>query len=49
MVMDDETVKHLWALRKVNEAIIEGLKTVVFVLEKEEELSKEKKVYDRIF
>ena len=41
--MDDETVKHLWALRKVNEALIEGLKTAIFVLEKEEELSKERK------
>jgi len=41
--MDDETVKHLWALRKVNEALIEGLKTAIFVLEKEEKLSKERK------
>ena len=41
--MDDETVKHLWALRKVNEALIEGLKTAIFVLEKEEELSKERR------
>ena len=41
--MDNETVKHLWALRKVNEALIEGLKTAIFVLEKEEELSKERR------
>ncbi len=41
--MDDETVKHLWALQKVNEALIEGLKTAIFVLEKEEKLSKERK------
>ncbi len=41
--MDDETVQQLWALQKVNEAIIEGLKTAIFVLEKEEELSKERK------
>ena len=41
--MDDETVKHLLALRKVNEALIEGLKVAIFVLEKEEELSKERK------
>jgi hypothetical protein len=41
--MDDETVKHLWALQKVNEALIEGLKVAIFVLEKEEELSKERK------
>ena len=41
--MDDETLKHLWALRKVNEALIEGLKVAIFVLEKEEELSKDRK------
>jgi len=41
--MNDETAKHLWALQKVNEALIEGLKTAIFVLEKEEELSKERK------
>ena len=41
--MDNETVKHLWALRKVNEALIEGLKTAIFVLEKEEELSKKRR------
>ena len=41
--MDDETVKHLLALRKVNEALIEGLKVAIFVLEKEEELSKDRK------
>lgn len=41
--MDDKKVKHLWALRKVNEAVIEGLKTAIFVLEKEEKLSKERK------
>ena len=32
--MDDETVKHLWALRKVNDALIEGLKLAIFVLDK---------------
>ena len=41
--MDKETVRHLWALRKVNEALTEGLKTAIFVLEKEEELSKERR------
>ena len=41
--MDNETAKHPWALRKVNEALIEGLKTAIFVLEKEEELSKQRK------
>ena len=41
--MDNETAKHLWALQKVNEALIEGLKVAIFVLDKEEELSKERK------
>ncbi len=41
--MDDKTEKYLWALRKVNEALIEALKMAIFVLEKEEELSKERK------
>ena len=38
--MDDETAKHLWALRKMNEALLDGLKAAIFVLEKEEELRK---------
>ena len=37
--MDTETVKHLWALRKVNEALIEGLKLAVLVLRNENNLS----------
>ncbi len=41
--MDDKTEKYLWALRKVNEALIEALKMAILVLEKEEELTKEKK------
>jgi len=40
--MDNETVKHLWALQKVNEALIEGLKAAIYVLEKEEGLTKER-------
>jgi len=28
--MDEETAKHLWALRKVNEALIEGLKVAIY-------------------
>ena len=43
MIMDDKTAEHLWALRKVNEALIEGLKTAIFVLKNKEELSKERK------
>ena len=30
--MDDETVKHLWALRKVNHALIDVLKDAIYVL-----------------
>jgi len=39
IIMDKKTAKYLWALRKVNEALIEGLKTAIFVLEKEEKLT----------
>ena len=41
--MDDETVQHLWALKRVNEALIEGLKLAIFVLEREEELTPERR------
>jgi hypothetical protein len=41
--MDDETVKHLWALRKVNEALIEAVKVAIFVLEKEEDLTPQRR------
>ena len=40
--MDDETVKHLWTLRKVNEGLMLGLKTALFVMEGWDELSPEK-------
>ena len=41
--MDDETVKHLWALQKVNEALIEGMKVAIFVLENGKELTPERR------
>ncbi len=41
--MDDETVKHLWALQKMNEAFLDGLKATIFVLENEDELSKKRR------
>ena len=41
--MDDETVRHLWALRKVNEALIEGMKVAIFVLESGKELTPERR------
>jgi hypothetical protein len=31
--MKDETARYLWALRKVNDALIEGLKLAISVLE----------------
>jgi hypothetical protein len=43
MRMNDETVKHLWALRKVNEALIEGLKTAIFVLKNKDDLSEQRR------
>ena len=41
--MDDETVRHLWALRKVNEVLIEGMKVAIFVLENGKELTPERR------
>ncbi len=41
--MDDETVRHLWALRKMNGALLDGLKAAIFVLEKEDELTKKRR------
>jgi hypothetical protein len=41
--MNDETLKHLLALRKVNEALIEGLKTAIFVLRNKDNLSEERR------
>ncbi len=32
--MDDETVKHLWALRKINDALLDGLEMAVFMMDK---------------
>jgi len=41
--MDKKTAKYVWALSKVNEALIEALKTAIFVLEKEEKLKPERR------
>jgi len=41
--MNDEAVKHLWDLWKVNKALIKGLKGAVIALEKMDELSVEKR------
>ena len=43
MKIDNETLQHLWALREVNKALIEGLKLAIFVLEREEELTPERR------
>ena len=41
--MDNETVKHLWALKKANQALLDGLKVAIFVLENEKGLTKERR------
>ena len=41
--MDDETAKYLWALREVNKALITGLETAVFVMDKWDELTPERR------
>ncbi|MBW2063331.1 MAG: hypothetical protein JRJ03_00220 [Deltaproteobacteria bacterium] len=41
--MENETVKHLWALQQVNRALITGLKTAVFVMEKWDHLGPERR------
>ena len=41
--MDNETTKHLWALRKVNLAFLDSLELAIFVLENERELTKDKR------
>jgi hypothetical protein len=41
--MDDETVKYLWALREINKALITGLETAIFVMDKWDELKPERR------
>lgn len=41
--MNDEVVKHLWALWRVNKALVQGLKAAVSALEKADELSPKKR------
>ena len=41
--MGDEALRLLLALKSVNEALLEGLKTAVFVLENETDLSDERR------
>lgn len=37
--MDDATAKYLWSLGEINKALITGLETAVFVMEKWDELT----------
>jgi hypothetical protein len=39
--MDNEALRHLWALRKMNKALMQGIKLVIASLEQAEEISKE--------
>ena len=41
--MDDETAKHLWALREVNKALITGLESAILVMDKWDELTPERR------
>ncbi len=41
--MDDEAVKHLWALREVNKALIAGLELAVFLMDKWDDLAPERR------
>ncbi len=42
--MDEETiVKHLWALRKVNDALLAGLKTTLLTMESWDNLAPERR------
>ena len=43
LAMNDESAMHLWALRKVNEALIEELTTAIFVMEKWDKLSADRR------
>jgi hypothetical protein len=41
--MDDEIIKYLWTSRRLIEALVKGLKSAVFVLEKVDEISPERR------
>ena len=41
--MDDETVKYLWALREINKALITGLESAIFVMDKWDEVTPERR------
>jgi len=41
--MDDETLKHLLALKQTNEAILDGLKTAIYLLDNEDKFTPERR------
>ena len=41
--MDDETAKYLWALREINKTLITGLESAIFVMDKWDELTPERR------
>ena len=41
--MDEETTKYLWGLKEVNKALITGLETAIFVMDKWDQLPLEKR------
>jgi len=41
--MDDEAVKYLWALREINKALITGLESAIFVMDKWDDLAPERR------
>ena len=41
--MDDEIVEYLWALREINKALITGLESAIFVMDKWDELLPERR------
>jgi len=43
MNMDDQTAKYLWALREINKALITGLETAIFVMDKWDDLPPERR------
>ena len=41
--MDDATAKYLWSLREINKALMTGLETAIFVMDKWDELEPERR------
>ena len=41
--MDEETLTHLLALKKTNEALLDGLKTALYLLDNEDKFTPERR------